>query len=88
MKVSEFLECLPDLIREWRKDQAPVASRVAQSLEITRQSYSKREQRLETAELPSLIELVRAIEKQSRISPDVILMSPYGLTGKGSKDSD
>ncbi len=83
MKISEFLEQLPALVRLWQTNEMPNSAPMQEALGITRQAVWKRRENLDVAELPSLIEYVRALENQSKSSPEITLSSSYVLTDKG-----
>ncbi len=89
MKLSEFIEALPDLLIEWRKSEVPVKAQAARALGLnSRQGIDEREKKLPNAQLGSILEYVKMLEKESNNSPAVIILPIKSLTEKTSGDVD
>ncbi len=89
MKLSEFIEALPDLLIEWRRAEVPVKAQAARALGLkNRQGIDEREKKLPNAQLGSILEYVKMIEKESKNSPTIIIVPIKSLTEKGSSDVD
>ncbi len=89
MKLSEFIEALPDLLIEWRRSQVPVKAQAARALGLkNRQGIDEREKKLPNAQLGSILEYVKMIEKESKNSPTIVILPIKSLTEKDSDDVD
>ena len=89
MKLSEFIEALPDLLIEWRKSEVPVKAQAARALGLnSRQGIDEREKKLPNAQLGSILEYVKMLEKESNNSPTIVILPIKSLTEKTSGDVD
>ena len=89
MKLSEFIEALPDLLIEWRRSQVPVKAQAAKALGLkNRQGIDEREKKLPNAQLGSILEYIEMLEKESKNSPTIIIVPIKSLTEKTSDDLD
>ena len=88
MKLSEFLESLPNMLIEWREIEFPVDADAARALNLTRQGFAAKEAKLPNAQFSSILKFVHMLEKQSNDSPEIIIMPVKGLTKETSNDVD
>ncbi len=88
MKLSEFLESLPNMLIEWREIEFPVDADAARALNLTRQGFAAKEAKLPNAQFTSIIEFAYMLEEQAGTSPEVIIMPIKGFTQKTSGDVD
>ena len=89
MKLSEFIEALPDLLIAWRRAEVPVKAQAARALGLkNRQGIDEREKKLPNAQLGSILEYIEMLEKESKNSPTIIIVPIKSLTEKTSDDVD